>query len=289
VIFQKFFARLDLKSQLRRGFEPLARRKVFPPATVFLPWIVPLRLGFRELQDGRYSRDDPLVQRLLGLQRLPDVATVSRVLKQATAQSVERRRRFLRDRVLDGLRTFPPARVTVDFDGSVLSPPRRAEGTAVGFNQKKKGARRYYPLFGTIAQTGPVLDFLFRPGNVPEAQGAEAFVRACIEAVRAVRPKALIEIRMDSAFFRDTIVGTWARPGVEFTISVPFERFVELKRIIEQRRRGRRGDGETHFFEAAGKPQCWDRHFRFVFLRTRAQKQPKGPIPWDWFEPYEYG
>jgi len=289
VIFQKFFASINLKSRLRRCWEPLSSGKVFHPATVFLQLIVHLLLGFRELQDGRYYRDDPLVQRLLGLRRLPDVATVSRVLKHATAQSVEALRRFLRERVLDGLRRIQPARVTLDFDGSVLSTRRRAEGTAVGFNKKKKGARSYYPLFCTIAQTGQVLDFLYRPGNVHDSHGAEAFLLACLQAVRAVLPHVVIEVRMDSAFFSDAIVGTLARQGVEFTISVPFERFVELKRMIEQRRRWRRVDAETHCFEAAWKPQCWDRRFRFVFIRTRARKQQKGPIQLDLFEPYEYG
>lgn len=289
VIFQKFFPSINLKSRLRRCFEPVRPGKVFHPGAVFLQLIVHLLLGFRELQDSRYYRDDPLVQRLLGLKRLPDVATVSRVLKQATAQSVETLRRFLRERVLDGLQTFQPARVTLDFDGSVLSTRRRAEGTAVGFNKRKKGARSYYPLFCTIAQTGQVLDFLFRPGNVHDSHGAEAFILACIEAVRAVLPEAVIEVRMDSAFFSDQIVGTLARQGVEFTVSVPFERFVELKKMIEQRRRWRRVDRETRFFEAAWKPQCWDRRFRFVFIRTRAKKQQKGPIQLDLFEPYEYG
>jgi hypothetical protein len=289
VLFQKFFASIDRKSRLRRCFEPVRPGKVFHPATVFLQLIVHLLLGFRELQDSRYYRDDPLVQRLLGLKRLPDIATVSRILKQATAQSVETLRGFLRERVLDGLRTFQPPRVTLDFDGSVLSTRRRAEGTAVGFNKKKKGARSYYPLFCTIAQTGQVLDFLFRPGNVHDSQGAQVFLLACIEAVRAVLPHAVIEVRMDSAFFSDAIITTLTRQGVEFTVSVPFERFVELKRRIEQRRRWRRVDGETHFFEAAWKPQCWDRRFRFVFLRTRAKKQQKGPIQLDLFVPYEYG
>jgi hypothetical protein len=111
VIFQKFFASIDLKCQLRRCFEPLGRAKVFHPATVFLQLIV---------------------------------------------------------------------RITLDFDGSVLSTQRRAEGTAVGFNQKKKGARSYYPLFCTVAQTGQVLDVLHRPGNVHDSQGARAFILACI-------------------------------------------------------------------------------------------------------------
>jgi len=36
---------------------------------------------------------------------------------------------------------------------------------------------------------------------------------------------------MDSAFFSDEIVMALAEQRVEFTISVPFERFVELKRL----------------------------------------------------------
>ena len=98
-------------------------------------------MGFRELQDCRYYRDDPLVKRLLGLSRLPDVATVSRVLKEAGARSVENLRRLLRQMVLDRLTSVAPARITLDFDGSVQSTKRRAQGTAVGFNKKRKGAR----------------------------------------------------------------------------------------------------------------------------------------------------
>ena len=35
-----------------------------------------LLLGFRRLRDVDYYRDDPVVLRLLGLRRLPDVATL---------------------------------------------------------------------------------------------------------------------------------------------------------------------------------------------------------------------
>ena len=63
-------------------------------------------------------------------------------------------------------------------------PRDRAEGTAVGFNKKKKGARSYYPLFCTVAQTGQVLDLLHRPGNVHDSNGAEAFILQCVEMVR---------------------------------------------------------------------------------------------------------
>jgi hypothetical protein len=84
-----------------------------------------------------------LVKRVLGLNRLPDVATISRMLKEATPSSVDRLRQLLRQLVLDRIKKSALARITLDFDGSVRSTTRRAEGTAVGFNKKKKGARSY--------------------------------------------------------------------------------------------------------------------------------------------------
>ena len=289
VILQKFFAALHLKPRLQSCFGHLNHGKIFNRATVFLQLILHLLLGYRQLQDSRYYRDDPLVQRLLGLKRLPDVATVSRALKQADAQSVQNLRTLLRDLVFQRLQIIFPARVTLDFDGTVQSTQRKAEGTAVGFNKKKKGARSYYPLFCTLAQTGQVLDFLFRSGNVHDSHGAQAFILACIDAVRAILPHVRIEVRMDAAFFSDEIITALVDREVEFTISVPFERFTELKAMIEQRRRWHRLNGQAGYFESAWKPQCWDTRFRFIFIRTQAKKQQKAPIQLDLFVPYEYG
>jgi len=289
VIFQKFFAAIALKEQLSGCFRHLRQGKVFDRGTGFLQLVVHLLLGFRELQHCRYYQDDPLVQRVLGLKQLPDVATLSRMLKEATSQSVENLRRLLRRLVLQRLVSIAPARITLDFDGSVQSTRRHAEGTAVGFNKKKKGARSYYPLFCTVAQTGQVLDVLHRPGNVHDSNGARAFILACLDAVRQAVPGAVLEVRMDSAFFSDEIVTALAQRGVEFTISVPFERFTELKRMIEQRRRWSRLSGEVTYFETLWKPQVWDRRFRFLLVRTRAKKQHKGPIQLDLFVPHDYG
>lgn len=289
VIFQQFFAGLQLQKRLRACFSHLRTGKVFGRATIFLQLIVHILLGYRELRDSRYYRDDPLVRRLLGLKRLPDVATVSRTLKAADAKSVESLRRLLRAMSLERLAALRLARITLDLDGSVLSTGRLAEGTAVGYNKKKKGARSYYPLFCTIAQTGQVLDFLYRSGNVHDSNGARAFVVACLQAVREALPEAVIEMRMDSAFFSDEMVTVLNGWRVEFTVSVPFERFTELKGMIERRKRWHRLDGEVAYFETPWKPQCWDRSFRFVFVRTRTKKQQKGPVQLDLFIPYAYG
>ncbi len=289
VLFQRLFAVLNLKSRLSECFRDRSLGQIFGPATIFLQLIVHLLLGFRELRESAAYRDDPMIQRLLGLQRLPDVATISRMLQNADIRNACRLRRLLRRMVLDRFATTGLPRITLDFDGSVQSTRRHAEGTAVGYNKKRKGARSYYPLFCTVAQTSQVFDFLHRSGNVHDSQGAKDFILACIQQVRRVLPGVIIEVRMDSAFFSDEIVSALQKAGVAFTLSVPFERFVELKSMIESRERWLTVSRDVSYFETAWKPKVWDRRFRFLFIRTRALRQHKEPVQLDLFVPYEYG
>jgi len=289
VVIQKFLQLISFKLRLQACFRHQPQTKIFGRATLFMQLVVHLLLGFRELRDAAHYQDDPLVQRVLGLKRLPDVATLSRMLKEADQQSIDKLRQLLADMVLDRLRSLGLPRITLDFDGSVQSTKRRAEGTAVGFNKKKKGARSYYPLFCTIAQTGQVLTFLHRPGNVHDSKGAKEFILQCVQQVRDSLPGVIIEVRMDSAFFSDEIVSALDEKNVEFSISVPFERFVELKQMIESRKRWYAINAEVSYFEASWKPKSWPRRSRFLMIRTKTKKQQKGPVQLDLFEPYEYG
>ena len=52
--------------------------------------VVHLLLGFRRLRELDYYRDDPLVLRLMGLRKLPDVSTISRALSQMEQEGVEK-------------------------------------------------------------------------------------------------------------------------------------------------------------------------------------------------------
>jgi len=245
-------------------------------------------LGHRRLRDLEYYRDDAMVKRVLGLKRLPDVATVSRALASADERSVEKVREVSASMVLERLAEEKLARVTLDFDGSVLSTGRHAEGTAVGFNKNKKGARSYYPLFCTVAQTDQVLDVHHRSGNVHDSNGAETFIAHCIRRVRAPLGEVSVETRIDSAFFNETITNTLHGVGVAFTISVPFERFAELKTMIEGRKRWRTLDEGLSYFETQWKPKSWSSRYRFLFIRKRVLRQNKAPIQLDLFIPREH-
>ena len=98
-----------------------------------------------------------------------------------------------------------------------------------------------------------------------------------------------IEVRMDSAFFSDEIITTLDAWSVELTVSVPFERFAQLKAMIEGRKRWRRLNREVSYFETSWKPKSWDRRYGFIFIRTRVKRQSKEPVQLELFVPYDYG
>jgi hypothetical protein len=250
--------------------------------------IAHLVLGFRRLREIDYYRDDPLVLRLMGLRKLPDVSTISRALSQMESEGVEKFRNLSRSLVIEALKRERLPRLTLDFDGSVTSTKGHAEGTAIGFNKKKKGARSYYPLFCTVSQTSQFFDVYHRPGNVHDSNGAEQFMMQCFKKAKEELKNTLFESRIDSAFFNDSILSALDDNYVKFSASVPFARFPQLKEIIEKRKRWRTIDRQWSFFQTPWKPKSWDTSYRFIFTRKKNRKQYKGPLQLHLFEPRDY-
>lgn len=293
VLIQALLQRLRLKERLSQCLAPDGLRGSYSLGRVLLLLVVHQMLGFRRLRDRDLYAKDPLLLRTLGLRRLPDVATLSRRLASATAAQGAAAQRLLRSLVLDRLAQERLARVTMDLDGSVLSTRRHAEGSAVGYNRKRKGERSYYPLLATVAQTGQFLDVLHRPGNVHDSKGALAFAKECLTAVRSRLPRARVEVRMDSAFFAQSMLQGLDQERVEFAVSVPFERFPQLKQVLAQQQHWTQIDDQWAYAQTNWQPHSWQqRSFRFVLLRCRRKVQQKGPLQLDLFAPtdlvYEY-
>ena len=288
VLFQALFQALDLKARLARCFAHLDAEAIFPRGTVFLLLLVMLLLGFRRLRAVNHLQGDPLVRRVVGLSALPDVSTLSRCLSSADVRSVQKVRALSRELVLDRLESESFRVITMDFDGSVQSSQGHAEGTAVGFNKTRKGARSYYPLFCTIPQTDQVLDIHHRPGNVHDSNGASAFMQHCQTTLRSRLPKARLEARFDSAFFDQVILKLLDEADIEFTGSVPFQKFPELKKQVQAVTNWKRVNDSWSFAAIDWRPKCWDSGHRIVLYRLRRAKRLKGPLQLDLFEPRDY-
>lgn len=288
IVFQPLFAALDLKARLCRCFAHLDGAAIYRQGTVYLLLVVQILLGFRRLRGLDHFRGDPLVRRIVGLATLPDVATMSRMLSGSDSRCVDGVRGLSRDLVLDRLEAEQFRLVTTDFDGTVQSTTGHAEGTAVGFNKKKKGARSYYPLLCTIPQVDQVLDIHHRSGNVHDSNGALEFMKGCRQAIRARLPGVRLEARFDSAFFQEPLLADLAADGVEFTGSVPFERFPELKQRIGAVHTWTSINPTWSFAICDWKPKKWKDCHRLLLYRKRLAKQRKGPLQLDLFEPREY-
>ena len=77
--------------------------------------------------------------------------------------------------------------------------------------------KKNFPLFCTVAQTGQFFDFLHRPGNVHDSNGADEFMLLCFENLRAKIKGTIFESRMDSAFFSKKVMSVFDDNHVEIT------------------------------------------------------------------------
>jgi hypothetical protein len=206
-----------------------------------------------------------------------------------TSGIVDRLRNLCASLVLSRVIALGLSRLTVDFDGSVLgTKSRNTEGTAIGYNKKSKGSRSYYPLFATVAQTSQVLDVLHRPGNVHDSNGALDFIKSVFQRIKNAGFSGEREARLDTAHFSDQTCFWLDDQGIQFSISVPFERFPELKQLIQTRSRWKRIDAEWSSFEIKWKPKKWTRSFRLIIYRHKVKVARQGPIQLDLFEPFAW-
>ena len=288
VFIQALFDKLDIKARLLSVLGPITSRRPHESAIVFLQLVLQLMLGFVSYRDRDAYQGDPLLLQLLGLKRFPDVATISRTMTGAGEAIVIAIRAFVRELVLDRVVQSALRRLTLDFDGSVLSTRRHAEGSAVGFNRHRKGERSYYPLFCTISQLGMLFDFHHRSGNVHDSNGASGFVQYCVTEIRKRLASLVLEVRMDSAFFQEELLDALSKLSIQFSASVPFDRFVALKKMVEGGTLvWTRINDSWDYCESDWKPKCWleRKDYRVVLFRQRSPQQRKGPLQLDLFVP----
>jgi len=289
VVLQALLQDLDVRARLRSAVRHLPTAGGYCASRIVLLLVVHLFLGWRRLRDLDYYRTDALVKRVVGLELMPNVSTVSRRLTEFDDRSVSKLRRLLREIVAERAVGASPRRLTLDFDGSVISTKARGiEGTAIGYNAKSKGCRSYYPLFAVMAQTGQVFDVLHRAGNCHDSRCALEFMLDCERSLRSHGFRGILEVRIDGAHYSDATCTSLHEAGIEFSVSVPFERIPKLKEVVAKRVLWRRIDDEWSCFKWRWAPSSKStRSYPCFVYRRRVAKPRKGPIQLDLFEPID--
>ena len=136
--------------------------------------------------------------------------------------------------VRDQIRKLGLARITLDFDGTVLTTGHQVKWAFRGYNPHKRYAPSYYLLLCHVAQTGHFLHSKNRPGNVHDSKGALTVIRDCVAQAKAIAPGIRVEVRLDAAFFHRDILNWLDRNGVEYAIKVPMWKWIGIKEKINQ-------------------------------------------------------
>jgi hypothetical protein len=284
--FRRYFARTGLAIRIRKAFSGRGYDGDFGVSgyifTFFALWLT----GGRRLRHVDYIAQDPLVKRFCGLFKLPSDRSLSRWLSSFTNKDLEPLDDVNLMAIKEKLQALQLTRVTLDLDGTVLSCGDQVRWAHRGYNPQNRHAKSYFPILCHIAQTGHFLRVVNRPGNIHDANGALIVLREAVEQIKEWLPKAVIEVRMDSAFFQREIIKYLEQSKVEYAIKVPMWSWLNLKWIMACRERWLKADAKIEWFKLELPIEQWDLTVPLRFFRIKiADKLPKCGHQLDFFTP----
>jgi hypothetical protein len=294
-LFRRYFRLIGLGSRIRRAFRAYRFTGDYGVVDFILVFIALWLTGGRRLRHVAFLCDDPLVKRLCGLATLPSDRTISRWLGQFTNDSLEALATLNSELVTEKLKRLGLRRVTLDFDGTVLSTGFKVKWAFRGYNPHKRFAPSYYPLLCHVAQTGHFFTVKNRPGNINDCKGALRVIQDCVREVKKTMPGVKVEARLDSAFFQNNILKWLDRTGVEYVMKVPMCKWTGIKPAINSARYWYHHSDRisSRKFTAFIKGR-WNREVECVVIRQKISDNPNGKqfTQLDLFKPddgiYEY-
>jgi hypothetical protein len=285
-LVRRYFRSIRVAERLRRHLLGCGLESDFGAVALIELLLGLLIVGGRRLRHLVFVQDDPLFQRFCGLSRLPTPRTVGRWLRGFTRTSLERLLRVNDELVAEAIRTAGLRRLTLDVDGAVVSTGLKVSWACRGFNPHHRKVPSYYPVTAYEAQTGQIFRVKNRPGNVHDGKGALGFLRDVFAQVRRTLGRGYrLEFRMDGAFFRQDVIRLLARRGAEYAIKVPFYAWIDLKALIQQRRRWQRVDHNVSCFEKRLYLWPWDMTLRVVIYRKKVYHRARKNYQLDLFDP----
>ena len=174
----------------RIGFETTVKRKVAHPrgdnadyhlSDAVLLTLVGMIGGATSMSKVTTVWADRVLRQVVGWVKVPVETTILRIFKEVSDAQIsqfEALTHILRGQHWRRLLRSGKSKVGVqlvqwvDVDSTVDTVCGRQEGSAKGFNPKKKGARSYHPQIAFLAESKEILQAWFRTGNAFTSIGA---------------------------------------------------------------------------------------------------------------------
>jgi hypothetical protein len=283
-LFRQFLHSLDFAGRLRRHLRACDPGGDFSSLNIIRLLLAMFLVGGSRLRHVAYLANDPLVLRFSGLPILPGERTLSRWLSRCSV-AVRSALQALNAEILAvTLEPLKLARLTADVDGTVISTGLKVERAFRGYNPHRRKVPSYYPITAYLPQTNQFLRVQNRSGNVHDGKASLPFLRDLFAQLRQIAPKALLEVRLDGAFFRKEIVA-FLHSRAEYAIKVPFYVWLPLKTLVQSRKRWKHLRRDLHAFEANVYIPTWDRTVRVAIYRKRVFHKTRKNFQLDLFDP----
>jgi len=283
-LFRQYLQGIRFSQRLRHHLRACDPSGDFSSVGIVRLLVAMFVVGATRLRHVGYLAGDPLVHRFCGLRFLPGERTLSRWLSRCSASVRSALQSLNTDLLTDTLDRLRLPRLTVDVDGTVVSTGLRVERAFRGYNPHRRKVPSYYPITAYLAQTTQFLRVQNRSGNVHDGKASLPFLRDLFQQLRQMAPQALLEIRLDGAFFRKEIVA-FLEPKAEYAIRVPFYHWIDLQSLIRQRKRWQHIRPDLHAFEATLFLPTWNRSVRVAIYRKRVFHKTRKNFQLDLFDP----
>jgi len=245
-------------------------------------------VGARRLRHLEYLQHDPMILRAANISQMPTTRTVARSLAKVRMLELVDLAELSRSVVVEGLSHHNLPRITLDIDGSVITTGQKVEGAARGYNPHNRKNPSYYPIGIMIAQTGHVWSQENRPGNIHDANDADATIRKAVAQLNdEMNFKGVVELRADSAFFSEGFLEACDSTDVEYAIKVPMWPWLNIKSLVKKCTKWTSIDskGNVQGTFTSLLVNQWGRTEAIAIYRTKRSNRPTKGVQLDLFNP----
>jgi hypothetical protein len=283
-LLRKFFQHLGIRGQLSRSVRFPQRNNEYSISEMIESLLHPLILGLGREETTEPLRNNGVFQYLAGLPGYPAATTLRRFLRRFARAGLPQ---FLalHDRWRKEMLSRPKRlkKAILDFDATVLTVYGKQQGSAIGFNPKKRGRPSYMPLLCFEGQTGDVIAGSYQPGNTHPIMAAEQILGEVFAKLPGGAGQ--VRIRGDAAFFGHRFVESVEAKKGYYAIVSKLPKPLRNKLGGIRYRRVSRGVSAGEF---KYQPEGWKNRKRFVVIRRPIPEEPSAQLHLFQVEGYTY-
>jgi hypothetical protein len=230
-------------------------------------------IGIDKLERLKLLQSDPVINEFDISVREPE--TVSRFLGNFNYKTTQMLREINFKVFQKLLRRSKLKSITIDIDSSVVNVEGHQEGTAKGYNPKKRGNRCYNLQFSFCDELKAYITGYVRSGNTYTANGAAEMIKEIVTQIKTEDLEILF--RMDSGYFDAEIIEIIESAGCQYLIKG--KEYPTLASQVTAPTisfmKGEEGRETTELFT---KLDTWDKDRRFVVSRVLKPEKDRAQL-----------